>query len=344
MTPDLHGAPGLELHAAPAVHMPQKPLASQTCPAPQVVPAAFGVPSVHVCAPVAHEVTPLRQAELGLVVQLPPEAQATHMPATLQTRSIPHEVPGALIASSMHTGAPVEHSTTPRRQALPGLVVHAAPALHATQLPAALQTWLLPHEAPAVAFMPSSQPGAAPQVVRPRLQGAPGFDPQAAFGTHCRQLPPTQTRSTPQPRPDGAGGPSMHTAVPESHRMTPVTQGVLGFPEQLVPSAQVMHTPALVHTRPGPHVVPAGRWRVEFEQVDIAPQTVSPSTHGSAFVVQGVPAVQVTQDPPRQTRFAPQATPLGPLGPSMHEAVPFWQRERPVRQGAPVFPMHGWLS
>ena len=140
MTPDLHGAPGFEPHEVPAVHMPQKPLASHTWPAPHIVPAAFGMPSVHVCAPVAHDVTPLRQAGLGLVVQLPPDAHATHMPATLQTWSMPHDVPGALSASSTQTGAPVEHSTTPRRHALPGLVVHAAPAVQATQEPIALQT------------------------------------------------------------------------------------------------------------------------------------------------------------------------------------------------------------
>lgn len=47
MTPLLHGAPGFDVQALPAVHMPQKPLASQTWPAPQFVPAAFGAPSTH---------------------------------------------------------------------------------------------------------------------------------------------------------------------------------------------------------------------------------------------------------------------------------------------------------
>ncbi len=259
MTPALHGAPGFELHEVPAVHMPQKPLASQTWLEPHIVPAALGVPSVQVCAPVAHDVTPLRQAGLGLVVQLPPDAHATHMPATLQTWSMPHEVPGALSASSTQTGAPVEHSMTPRRHALPGLVVHGAPVEHVTHVPIALHTWLVPHEAPAGAFVPSIQPGVAPQVVSPRLHGAPGFDAHAEFGTHCRQLPPTHTRSTPHATPEGAGGPSTQVALPESHRTTPVTHGVLGFPEQLVPSAQVMHVPALVQTRPTPQALPTGR-------------------------------------------------------------------------------------
>jgi len=213
-----------------------------------MVPAAFGVPSVHVCVPVAHEVAPLRQAGLGLVVQLPLDAHATHVPATLQTWSMPHAVPGALSASSTQTGAPVEHSTTPRRQVLPALVVHMAPAVHATQVPVAVQTWLVPHDAPAAAFMPSTQPGVAPQVVRPRLQGA------------------------------------------------------LGFPEQLVPSAHVMQLPAPVQTRPRPQGLPATRSRAVSTHPAIAPHVVSPSLQGSGLVVHDVPAVHVTQEPPRQTR------------------------------------------
>lgn len=50
-----------------------------------MVPCAFGVPSTHVCAPVMHEVTPLRQPGLGLVVQLPPAVQATQLPAAVHT-------------------------------------------------------------------------------------------------------------------------------------------------------------------------------------------------------------------------------------------------------------------
>ncbi|MBE2250172.1 MAG: hypothetical protein IAE78_11535 [Myxococcus sp.] len=205
MTPDLHGAPGLALQAAPAVHRPQKPAPSHTCDAPHAVPAAFGAPSAQVCAPVVHEVTPVRQSGEGLVLHAPPAAQATQTPAALHTWSMPQVVPAALSASSTQTGAPVAHSMTPRRHALPGLVVQAAPVVHATHTPMSLQTWLAPHEAPAGALVPSTQPGAAPQVVTPRRHGAPGFDAQVALGTHCRQLPPTQTRSTPHASPEGAG-------------------------------------------------------------------------------------------------------------------------------------------
>lgn len=92
------------------------------------------------------------------------------------------------------------------------------------------------------------QPGVAPQVVRPRRQGAPGFEVQGAFAWHCRQFPPTQTRSTPQAMPVGAAGPSTQLAAPEPHRTTPCTHGELGFPEQIAPSSQVMHVPELVQT------------------------------------------------------------------------------------------------
>lgn len=84
MTPDLQGAPWLELHEAPATHAPQKPLASQVCAAPHEVPADFGVPSTQTCVPVAHEKTPVRQGD-GFVVQLPPAAHATHRPVEVQT-------------------------------------------------------------------------------------------------------------------------------------------------------------------------------------------------------------------------------------------------------------------
>lgn len=144
--------------------------------------------------------------------------------------------------------------------------------------------------------------------------------------------------------PVGAAGPSTQLAAPELQRTTPCTQGALGLPEQVAPSSQVMHVPALVHTWPVPHEDPAGRCRVELAHEEAAPQTVSPSTHWSLLVEQGVPGVHVTQSPPRQTRLLPQLTPAAEAGPSMQDDIPFWQKVTPVRQGAPVFPVHGWLS
>jgi len=75
-----------------------------------------------------------------LVVHDPPAVQATQLPVAVQTWLVPHDVPAGFSASSTQTGAPLEHSMTPRRHALPGLVVHDAPVVHATQVPVGLQT------------------------------------------------------------------------------------------------------------------------------------------------------------------------------------------------------------
>lgn len=251
-----------------------------------------------------------------------PATQATHWPDGLHTRSVPQLVPAGLSASSTQMTAPVEQSVTPRRQAAPGLVVHGRPCEQATHVPLWLHTWLVPQLVPAGALAPSVQPGLEPHVVTPRLHGAPGFEPHAALGTHCRQLPPTQTRSTPHASPVGAAGPSMQTAEPDSHRTTPCTHGLLGFPVHVAPSLQVMHAPADVHTLPGPQGLPVGRRCIVSAQPAFMPHVVSPSLHGSGLLVQGAPAVQVTHVPPRQTRSLPQPVPFAAAGPSMHEGVP----------------------
>ena len=202
----------------------------------------------------------------------------------------------------------------------------------------------MPHAVPAGALAPSLHPGVAPHVVTPRLHGAPGLDAHAASGTHCRQLPPTHTLSTPHPTPDGAGAPSTHVAVPDAHRTTPVTHGADGLPLHAAPSLQVMHCPADVHTWPAPHDVPAGRCLVESTHPAIVPHVVSPSLHGSGLVLHGAPAVHVTHSPLRQTRLLPHDVPVADAGPSMQLAVPPVHSVTPVRHGAPVLPVHGWLS
>ena len=52
-------ARGFVVHAWPPVHGVHWPFALHTWLAPQPVPASFGVPSTHVCAPVVHVVTPV---------------------------------------------------------------------------------------------------------------------------------------------------------------------------------------------------------------------------------------------------------------------------------------------
>jgi hypothetical protein len=49
---------GLPLHAWPAAHAPQVPAPLQTWFVPQLVPAAFAAPLMHVALPVAHDATP----------------------------------------------------------------------------------------------------------------------------------------------------------------------------------------------------------------------------------------------------------------------------------------------
>jgi hypothetical protein len=129
------------------VHATQLP-PLQTWLVPQLVPAAFALPSTQACAPVLHDVTPLRHEGLGLVVHALPAVQATHAPEPLHTWLLPQLVPAPLLPESLHVNAPVLHALRPVRQT-PGLVVHAAPAVHEMQLPAPLQTRLLPQLEPA---------------------------------------------------------------------------------------------------------------------------------------------------------------------------------------------------
>lgn len=272
-------------------------------------------------------------------MQLEPLAHATHWPVPLQTCPVPHEVPAGRSASSTHTGVPVVHSMTPRRQAAAGLVEHGVPATHATQVPALSQTCPAPHAVPAAAFAPSAQPGVAPQVVRPRLHGAPGLAAQLWFARQGRQLPPLQLMSVPQPVPEGAGAPSTQVATPDSQRTTPSTHGAVGLVVQRVPSAQVMHWPFEVQTRPLPQGLPATFCRVVSPQLELGPQEVSPSTQGFGLALHGRPAAQVTQVPLRHARPAPHEMPLAAAGPSAHDERPLSHRVTPVRHGAPVLPV-----
>jgi hypothetical protein len=149
VVPTSHGFAGV--HAAPETHALQTP-ASQTAPAPHVVPFATGVPvSTQAWTPVAHEVTPTSQAFAG--VHAAPETHAVQAPA-LHTRSVPQVVPFATgVPVSAHVCTPVAHEVTPTSQAFAG--VHAAPATHAVQAPA-LHTAFVPHEVPFATAAPVS--------------------------------------------------------------------------------------------------------------------------------------------------------------------------------------------
>jgi hypothetical protein len=116
----------------------------------------LAVESIQVCAPVLHEVSPLRQT-FGLVAQLAAAVQAVHAPTPLQTRLTPQLVPGARCTESTHVVTPVEHDVTPVKHAALGLVPQLCPPLQAAQVPDRLQTWLAPHTVPGAVEAPSTQ-------------------------------------------------------------------------------------------------------------------------------------------------------------------------------------------
>lgn len=119
--------------ATQALHVPLR-----QAPPGQLVPFGLFPESTHSCMPDAHEKMPVRQAELGFVVQEPPAVHGVHVPF----RHTPpeHAVPLPLALPSWHTTAPVLQSTVPFRHAAFGFDGHEAPWVHDTHWSEALQT------------------------------------------------------------------------------------------------------------------------------------------------------------------------------------------------------------
>jgi hypothetical protein len=234
-------APGLPVHAWPAVQEPQLPTPSQTWPDPQPVPAVFGVPSTQVCAPVAHEVTPLRHA-LGFVVHAAPAVHDTQAPLPLQTWFVPQLVPAAFAAPFTQVCAPEAHDVTPSKHAGLGFEVHACPEVHATQDPVELHTWFVPQLVPVAFCVPSTQTCAPlAHEVTPLKQPAFGFVLQLAPAVHATHAPaPSHTWFVPQLEPAERLPESMQVDVPEAHDVAPVRQE-LGLPEHGWLGTHVMH-------------------------------------------------------------------------------------------------------
>ena len=118
-TPFLQGLLGWQ--AAFGVQVPQiPPLQNIVDPeaGPQFVPSAALVPrSVQTGAPLEQTIAPLWQGLLG--VQVMPAVQATQALLLLQTRLLPHMLPGGLlVALSTQTDAPVAHEVTPTLHAV----------------------------------------------------------------------------------------------------------------------------------------------------------------------------------------------------------------------------------
>ncbi len=332
MTPALQTL-GLLVHALPVVHTPQKPLLSQTWPAPQLVPAILAALSMQLEVPVTQVVTPSRQLE-GLVVHAAPATHATQAPVPLHTWPVPQVMPALAFDESRHRSVPMLQSLTPVLHGLPGLVVQGWLATQVMHWPFPLQTWLLPQVLPPSTLLPSRQPGVAPQLVSPDLQGEPGLDPQTVPSAHAMQLPALQILSTPHAVPVGAASPSVHTGAPVAHDNVPILQTPPGLPMHVAPLEHAMQAPAAVQTWPEPHAAPAA-FGPSLAQLAIMPQAVTPLRHGSELVLHDWPAVHALHTPARQIWFAPHITPLVALRPSAQTSIPFAQVTKPTRQGVP---------
>lgn len=215
------------VHEAPWVHATHDPL-SQTMLVPQAAPLARFVPwSAQVDAPVAHDVSPLWHALLG--VHAVPAVQLTHDPAE-QTWLVPHAVPSAaFVPVSVQVGAPVEQEVTPAWQ---GFVAseqdrpdtqdtHELDPPPSTPPSGALkQTRLVPQLVPfgsGPVSLHTDDP--VSQEVVPVSQALAGVHERPAV--QPTQLPPLQTLFVPQTVPLGAVVPvSVH--VPLAQAKVPV--------------------------------------------------------------------------------------------------------------------------
>ena len=201
----------------PSVHVPHDPLL-HTMFVPHVVPFILFPPSTHVCAPVAHEVTPFLHT-FGFVVHASPAAHATQVPEPLQTMSVPQLVPGALLPPSMQVCVPVEQLVIPFLQAF-GFVVHAVPAVHATHVPA-LHTMPVPQPVPFPLLVVSLHTGKpVAQAIVPFLHAFGGW--QAMLIVHAPQTPSLQTMFVPHDVPFGLSPVTLQTIVPVVHAFAPV--------------------------------------------------------------------------------------------------------------------------
>lgn len=157
VVPAWHGFAGTqEAPAAQGTHAPPM----QTLLAPHDVPFWTLPVSRQTGAPVLHTIAPERHG-LPATRQAAPLLHATQAPVAPQTRSVPHEAPGATFAPvSLHwTVAP--HASTPWWQRLVG--VHGSPAVQALHAPA----W---HTMPAPQLAPSARLSVSVQTAAPVAQ------------------------------------------------------------------------------------------------------------------------------------------------------------------------------
>jgi hypothetical protein len=315
------------LHVPPVVHIAGSVSTppEHDCPAPHSVPGVLLVVSMQACVPVMHDVTPFLHGLAGW--QAWPAVHDTQLPA-LHTRFVPHVVPLATFAPlSVHTGLPVLHVSVPVWHGLAG--THAAPALHATQLPP-MHTMLLPQLVPFGRLPDSAHTGdPVAHDVAPVLQTLLGWqlDP-AAHATHD---PPLHTRSVPQLVPFVRLAPVSLQPMVGEQTVTPAWQGFAGT--HAGPGVHATQPP-FWQTRFVPHAEPFG-WLPASRQTG-APvlHAVVPRRQGMPVTLHIAPTVQSVHVPPAlHTRSWPQVVPGSTLVlVSMHVGVPPEQTSMPLWQ------------
>jgi hypothetical protein len=160
----------------------------------------------------------------GLPLQLCPSVHAPQNPLPSHTRLEPQEVPAVTFpAPSTQVAAPVMHEVMPVLH-WDGLLVHAVPAVHATQVPEPLQTMLLPQPVPASLLVSSRHVCTpVPHELMPFTHAARGLVVQVCPGVHNVHCPfALQTWLVPQPVPAAFMVPSTHIWVPEAHELVPL--------------------------------------------------------------------------------------------------------------------------
>jgi hypothetical protein len=276
------------VHGWLALQATQPPLPSHTWPTPQLVPAPTFAPSAQVVAVPLQVVFPCLQAP-GLPVQVWFGMQAPQKPLPSHIWLPPQVAVIGLGMPSTQTDAPVVHDVTPLRQ-IDGFVVHAVPAVHATQVPLPLHTWLVP-----AAVLPESRQRGAPvvQSTTPVLHGAPGFMLQALPASHVTHCPlPLHTMFEPHAAPAPTFSPSTQPDPDMPQATTPSLHMPPGLVAQTVPAAQVVHAPFL-QTLSVPHDMPSATLASSRHCGAPVVQAIAPFLHAPPLLVeQGAPAAQ----------------------------------------------------
>jgi hypothetical protein len=310
-------------HATPAAHATHAP-ASQTSPAPQLVPFATLPDTLHTGVPPEQSVVPVWHGLPG--EQAVPVTHAPHVPLS-QTWPAPQLVPSTTLPVALHTATPVEQLVVPVWHGLVG--EQEVPAVHATHDPAS-QTRPVPHEVPLLtAWVVLPQTGTpVEQTMAPVTQGLGGVL-HTAPAVQAEHTPLSQTALVPHEVPLAAvWAVLLQTGEPVAQPMAPRTQG-LGWVVQAPPGTHVSHTPP-TQKELVPHGVPfVAGLPVSLHSTVPVWQLVAPVWQTS-IGVQPRPAAQATQEPTSQTRLVPHDVPLATLPDAAQTGAPLEQSMTPI--------------